>query len=170
MKIEGNENNMSNIKNILQDKESVLVFDIDGVLAVVEFGENTHFDLNDEEWIRECENGVNYYTEKLVIKKMQDFLKDKNKSQIYVITKAYNENEYEMKKEFSNLYYGIPKENVYYVEDNDDKVKVLKKIKQNHIDLEDEKIVMIDDTISVLNSVMENSNFSTAHISSFLDI
>ena len=161
---------MSKIRSILQDNESVLAFDIDGVLAVMEFGDNTHFTLSDDEWIKECENGVNYYTQDLVIKKMQDFLKNKDMSRIYVITKAYNEQEYEMKKEYSNLYYGIPKENVYYVANNKDKVDILNKIKQKYPDLEDHKLVMIDDTVEVLNSVMENTKFSTAHISSFLDI
>lgn len=161
---------MSKIKSILKDDESVLVFDIDGVLAVMEFGDNTHFVLSDDEWMKECESGTNFYTEELVSKKMQDFLKNKDKSKLYVITKAYNENEYEMKKTFSNLYYGIPKENVFYVENNEDKVNILVKIKEKYPDLEDEKIVMIEDTVDVLNSVMENTKFSTAHISSFLDI
>ena len=96
---------MSEIKNILKNNNSVLVFDIDGVLAVMEFGNRTHFTMNDDEWMKECEKGINFYTEELVSKKMQNFMSDKDKSKIYVITKAYNEKEYEMKREFSNLYY-----------------------------------------------------------------
>ena len=161
---------MSEIKSILKKNNSVLVFDIDGVLAVMEFGNHTHFTMNDEEWMKECEKGTNFYTEELVSKKMQEFISNKDKSRVYVITKAYNEKEYEMKQEFSSLYYGIPKENVFYVENDKDKVKILLKIKQKYTDLKDESLVMIDDTVAVLNSVMENTNFSTAHISSFLDI
>lgn len=161
---------MSKIKELLNDKDSVLAFDIDGVLAVMEFGEHTHFALSDEEWMKQCESGVNYYTEKLVSPKMQHFLERKDTNRVYVITKAFNEKEYAMKKDFAHLYYGIPKENVFYVEDNHDKVNMLMQIKQQYPTLEDEKIIMIDDTVSILTDVMENTNFSTAHISSFLDI
>lgn len=161
---------MSYIKQLLQKKESVLVFDIDGVLAVMEFGSHTHFTLSDDEWIKQCESGINYYTEELVSQKMKEFLKDKDKSRIYVITKAFNENEYIMKQDFANLYYGILKQNVFYVSENHDKATVLQQIKNNYPDLEEEKIIMIDDSVSVLNDVMEHTKCSTAHISSFLDI
>ena len=64
---------MSKIKELLNDKESVLVFDVDGVLALLELGEYNHFSLNDEEWFKECERGINYYTENKVINKMKNF-------------------------------------------------------------------------------------------------
>ena len=51
---------------------------------------------------------------------------------------------------------------------NEDKVEVLKKIKEKYSELDDKYFVMIDDTIEVLNYIMENSNFSTVHVSSFL--
>ena len=40
----------SEIKDILNDKESVLVFDVDGVLALLEFGCNNHYIYDDEIW------------------------------------------------------------------------------------------------------------------------
>ena len=52
---------MSRIKELLKDNNSVLVFDVDGVLAVLEFGERNHFGLNDEEWIKH-ENAVKLQT------------------------------------------------------------------------------------------------------------
>ena len=42
--------NMNRIKELLNDEESVLVFDVDGVLAVLEFGERNHYYFSDEEW------------------------------------------------------------------------------------------------------------------------
>ena len=65
---------MSKIKTLLNDNETILVFDIDGVLALLEFGEHNHFDDNEEEWFNECAKGINHYTEDKVIKKMQKFL------------------------------------------------------------------------------------------------
>ena len=77
---------MSRIKELLKDGNSILVFDVDGVLALLEFGERTHYEMNDELWKQANELGVNYYTEEKVSKKMQNFLKDKNMNNIYVIT------------------------------------------------------------------------------------
>ena len=160
---------MSKIREILNDKESVLVFDIDGVLALFEWGEHNHYGDDDETWSKMYEKGGNYYTEKFVIKKMQNFLKDRDKSRIYVITKAFNDNEAEDKKYFANNFYGIPKEHVFYVKNNIDKTKVLCDIKNEYKEIPDYKLVMIDDTVEVLTHVMENTGFSTVHISSFLD-
>lgn len=161
---------MSRIKELIKDKDSVLVFDVDGVLALMEWGGYNHYELNDEDWAKECENGVNYYTEDKVSSKMQNFLKNKDMSRIYVITTVKNSNEGEFKREFVNKYYNIPKENVFYVEDNMKKLEKLEQIKQKYPELEDYKIVMIEDTVKILNAIMEKTNYSTAHISSFLDI
>lgn len=161
---------MAKIKELLKDNNSVLVFDVDGVLAVMEWGTYNHFDLNDDEWTKECAEGVNTYTEDKVCKKIKEFLRDKDMNRIYVITRVGNNNEGEFKREFVNTYYNIPKENVYYVEDNAEKKNVLFKIKEDYPELENSKIVMIEDTVDVLNDIMENTNFSTVHISSFLDI
>ena len=161
---------MSRIKELLKDNNSVLVFDVDGVLAVLEFGERNHFGLNDEEWIKLNSQGINYYTKDKVSKKMQKFLKNKNMNNIYVITTVGHNNEGEFKKEYVNKYYNIKKENVIYVNDNIEKTKEIKKIKKQYPNLNDEQIIMIDDTTDILSDIMDNTNFSTAHISSFLDI
>lgn len=162
---------MSKIKELLKDEESILVFDIDGVLSVLEFGEYNHFDDSDEEWFEECSKGINHYTEDKVIKRMQNFLKTKNdKSKIYVITTVGHKNEGEFKREFANKYYDIPKENVFYVKKDSEKKEMLFKIKEKYQNIEDYKIVMIDDTVSILSDIMENTKFSTVHISSFFDI
>lgn len=160
---------MSKIKEILNDDESVLVFDIDGVLAVMEWGEYNHYGEDDETWTKMYENNTNYYTEKFVCKKMQEFMKDKDKNNIFVITKAFCENEVEDKKNFVNKYYDIPKSHVYSVKSNLEKTDILIKLKSNFPNLPNHKFVMIDDTVEILTDVMDKTEFSTAHISSFLD-
>ena len=89
---------------------------------------------------------------------------------IYVITTTFGNNEGEFKREYVNKYYNILNENVYFVDKNRDKTKILFKIKDKYPNIEDRKLVMIDDTVDILNDIMEKTNFSTAHISSFLDI
>ena len=161
---------VSKIKDVLKAKDSVLVFDIDGVLAVCEFGEYTHFVLTDEEWDALYNSGKSLYSKDKVSPKMQEFLKGRDMSRMYVITSSGSKGEGEAKKDFANKYYNIPAENVYYVDRNRNKLDILKSIKAKYPELEDYKLVMIDDTCSVLNEIMYNSKFSTAHISTFLDI
>lgn len=160
---------MSKIKELLKSDDSILVFDIDGVLAVLEFGEYRAYFADDNTWTEEILNGTNFYDETKISKKMQEFLMNKNMNNIYVITKSYTKEEDLMKKEFVKKYYSILDENFYTVREEKDKKEVLNIIKEK-TGIEDYKIVMIDDTTSILCDVMDNTNFSTAHISSFLDI
>lgn len=160
---------MSKIKELLNDRNSILVFDIDGVLAKMEFGENTHF-MDEDEWNRLVGEDINFYTEDKVSKKIQEFLEKKDKNRIYVITKVGGDNELLQKREYVNKYYNILNDNVYGVKKDSDKVHEIMNIKEKYNNLDDEKIIMIDDTVEILNDIMEHTNFSTAHISSFLDM
>ena len=158
---------MSNIKDILNDCNSVLVFDIDGVLAKMEFGLYNHF-LEDDKWSKiNIDN--NPYDEKLVVHKFQDFISSKNKNNIFVNSKVYNEKEMLCKKSFVLKYYNVQEDNVLFVYDDKDKLENLNQIKNRFPSLDDRHIVMIDDSVNVLNYVMDNSNYSTAHTSSFID-
>ena len=161
---------MSEIKRLLQDKDSVLVFDVDGVLAVMEFGEHNHYTLDEEEWYKANLSGKNFYTKEKVSKKMQDFLSKKDKQRIYVVTKAASIEEFNNKKYFVNKNYGINMENVYLVGKETDKKEKLKEIKIFYKTLPDYKLIIVDDSVSILNDVMDNTKFSTVHISSFLDL
>ena len=91
---------MSKIKEILKDEKSVLVFDIDGVLALMEWGKYNHYNDNDEEWNRICEAGINTYTEDKVSRKMQKFLQNKNMNRVYVITTVGTDNERIFKEKY----------------------------------------------------------------------
>jgi hypothetical protein len=161
---------MSKIKELIKDNNTVLVFDVDGVLALMEWGGYNHYAFNDDEWDKACSEGINLYTEDKVSKKMQDFLRHKNMNKIYAITRVGDNNEIKFKKEFLNKYYNFFEENVFGVKENTEKKNFLFKIKENYPELENKQIIMIDDTVDILNDVMENTEFSTAHISSFLDI
>ena len=88
---------------------------------------------------------------------------------MHVITMVYGEREGEFKRVFAKKYYGIPEENFYTVSNNKEKVEVLAKIKNKYPNIQDEKVIMIDDSTEVLNEIMKKSDYSTVHISSFLD-
>jgi len=160
---------MNKIKELLKDKKSVLVFDIDGVLAVLEFGKYNHYYASDEDWDKFVEDN-NLYTEDKVSKKMQEFLKDIDKDRVYVITQIGTDKEGIYKKEYAVKYYGIKPENIYFVYRNNDKISKLNEIRNKHPEAEDYQVIMIDDTPDVLTDVQLKTKYSTAHISSFLDI
>ncbi len=160
---------MNKIKELLKDKNSVLVFDIDGVLAVLEFGKYNHYYASDEDWDKFVEDN-NLYTEDKVSKKMQEFLKDIDKNRVYVITQIGTDKEGIYKKEYAVKYYGIKPENIYFVYRNNDKISKLNEIRNKHPEAEDYQVIMIDDTPDVLTDVQLKTKYSTAHISSFLDI
>ena len=160
---------MSKIKELLNDNESILVFDVDGVLAIMEFGEYNHF-IDEDTWNKNLGQNINVYTEDKVSKKMQKFLESKDMDRIYVITKVNDKNEINHKTSFVQKYYNIKPKNIYTVNTEKEKINEIKKIKEKYQNLEDRKIVMIDDTTEILTNIMENTKFSTVHISSFLDI
>ena len=160
---------MSEIRNIINDKQSVLIFDVDGVLAIMEFGLNTHF-LDDDSWKKTLLNDINLYDKDKVSKKLQLLINKKDKNRIFVITKVDDIVEINQKKEYVNKYYGIIKENVYCVNTDSEKTKELEKIKSKFKGLDSKYFVMIDDTVEVLNDAMNNNKISTAHISTFIDM
>ena len=158
----------SKIQDLLKDEKSILVFDVDGVLAPIEYGEYNHYCFDDEEWARQLERGIDFYSKVKPIKTMQRFLKDKNMDNIYVITLVMNNQEFHQKLTFLRKNYNIKEDNCYMVFKDRDKLLLLNEIKEKYPDLEDKYIVFIEDTVSNLSYVMENSNYSTVHISSFM--
>lgn len=73
------------------------------------------------------------------------------------------------KANFLNNNYGILKDNIYTVYNNEEKLEKMNLIKSKYEDIDDKFIVMIDDTVEVLNHIMNNSGYSTIHVSSFFD-
>ena len=158
----------SKIKQLFLDDQTVYVLDVDGVLAKIEYGEYNHYCYDDELWAKMIlEN--DYYANVLPIKTMQNFLKDKDKKRVYVVTKVMNDEEFNQKIAFLTKHYQIIPSHIKKVINDEDKLQAMIEIKKDYPNLEDKSLVMIDDTINVLNNIMDNSHFSTVHISSFLD-
>lgn len=91
---------ISKIKTLLMEEKTICIFDVDGVLTPLEFGEYNHYTLNDEMWVEALQNDYDYYAENRPIKVMQDFIAKKDKQRIYVATRVMNEKELEYKKIF----------------------------------------------------------------------
>ena len=78
-----------------------------------------------------------------------------------------NEKEFDCKIRFLIKNYGILKENCFMVYKDEEKLSRLDEI-QAKVNIDDRLIVMVEDTVSILNHIMENSKYTTVHISTFL--
>ena len=66
---------MSKIQELLNSDDTILVFDIDGVLARMEFGEYNHYYSSDEDWSKKIEEGYNFLLIFALLKYAQKVMK-----------------------------------------------------------------------------------------------
>jgi hypothetical protein len=159
---------MSKIQDLINDNDTILVFDVDGSLAKMEYGEYNHFALDDDSWTELLETGESFYDDSQAIPSMVDYIKTKDINNIYVCSKSYSANEDNMKIRFLTSAYGILSDHIYFVKDNLEKLNILNIIKEKNPNIENNHIAMIDDSVEVLNNIKEHSNYATIHISSFM--
>lgn len=153
------------IKYLLKE-DTVIFFDVDGVLAPYEFGENRHC-IDDAEWGRKMKNGEDMYSTVAPIKLFQQFISQKGIDNVYVCSKA-NPEEYESKMKFCHDGYGIPMDHIIMVSSKNDKLAILKAFAEAN-SIPENKIAMVEDTTKTLDMIAKGSKCSTIHVSSFLD-
>lgn len=158
---------MSKINELFARSDTVYIFDVDGVLVRMEFGEYNHYTLNDEDWAEALKEHDFYEGLKPVLT-IQQFLRNKDMSRVYVATKVMNEIEKEQKIRFLNKEYHILPDHVFEVYRNEDKLNVIRKVQNFYPELDERSFVFIDDTVDILTYVMNNSSYCTVHVSSFL--
>lgn len=160
----------SNIMELMKEKKSVIVFDVDGVLGAFEFGEHNHNGCLDCDWDAYIQKNNPYETIR-PIKTIQNWIRiHKNPSQIFVCAASGSDLENEQKKKFVLRYYDVPESHIYMVRSKPEKLNVLKQIHETYFPgLDSSRIIMVDDTIKTLTFIQENSGYSTAHISSFIE-
>lgn len=158
---------MSKILDLIYDEDSVVIFDIDGVLAKYEFGERNHNACSDEEWtVNAVVESIWAYGKAKPVEVFQELIR--NKKHVYACSvSCYGEGE--AKKSFVRRHYSIPDENIYLVKDKSLKLATMCEIAEKHPDIPPEKIIMVEDTVKTLTYIQENSNYSTCHVSSFLE-
>ncbi|MCR5224363.1 MAG: hypothetical protein K6C11_04370 [Bacilli bacterium] len=159
---------MSKIQELINDNNTILVFDVDGTLARMEYGEYNHFALDDDSWTKLIESGEAVYPDSQAIPSMVEYMKNKDMNNIYVCSKSYTTKEDNMKTRFLMSAYNILEDHIFYSRDNDSKLDVLNRIKEIRNITDDHMIAIVDDSLEVLNHIKENSNYSTIHISSFM--
>ncbi len=157
------------LKKLFKSKNTIYVFDIDGVLSAFEYSENDarHNFCTEKQWANATSNAI-VYPHARPLKTMQRFIK-KNRKRCYVCSWETNPVFMKQKEDFVLKYYGITKDRVFFVKSNKEKLITLFYIKTNlHPSCSKKEICMVDDNIDVLSHIYNNSEFTTIHISSFL--
>lgn len=157
---------MSTLMGYLLQPDTVIFFDVDGVLAPYEFGVNKHC-INDEEWDRKITAGEDMYSTVSPIRLFQNFIERKGTDNVYVCSKASTE-EYASKMKFCQDGYGIPSDHIFLVASKREKLDILRSF-SIALDIPEEKIAMVEDTVETLDIIFNNTNCATVHVSSFLD-
>src|SRR5574344_1311088 len=150
---------MSKINQLFNNPNTVYLFDVHGVLAALEYGEYHHYHYNDDDWAKAIEH-TDYYKGIRPFKTMQDFISKRDMNHIYVVTKVANDFEKSQKESFLYRHYNIASNHIYAVTKDQDKLVVINELKKKYPDLEDKYFVLIDDTVEVLNYIMDHSQYS----------
>ena len=156
---------MSAMLDYLAEDDTLVVFDIDGVLAVYEFG-LSHSACPDEQWQDYIAEHDPYATMRPV-RQLQRFIELKDPSRVYACSVAAPY-EADCKRAFVKRNYAIPEDQVLIVENKQGKFDALRGL-QEASGLPQRKIALVEDTVKTLNMVYEQSDFTTVHVSSFFD-
>lgn len=152
--------------NHLLEKETIVVFDVDGVLAPYEWGNRKHC-VSDYEWNEMLEKGIDVYSNVQPIKVLQKFIKIKGTENVYVCSVS-SIKEYDSKVAFCMKKYSIPEDHIMLVKYKTDKVSFLDALSKK-MNLSHDKIALIEDTVETLDQAAK-SDYCTVHISSFFNL
>lgn len=150
--------NKYTIEEILNNKETVYVFDVDGTL--------TDFNYSSRSFWNPTTDKVSYGSVR-PLKTMQKLISSLNKDKVFICSRAALKGEPEVKKRYLLKNFDLRPDHIYFVEDNSAKIDVLKKI-QNLTKVEDELLLLIEDSTDVLYNVLVNTNYSNMHVSYFI--
>lgn len=151
---------------LYEEPDAIFVFDVDGVLSSYEYGDY-HHGYSSYTW-NKMTSDDNPYLVARPFKTMQKFVKE-HVDNCYICSCVANAKEAEHKMNFLNRHYGIDENHMFFVPHKDDKLQVLYELQDRYPYLMQHHIVMIEDTVETLDHIMEQSNFSTVHVSSFFD-
>lgn len=147
------------IEQVLKNRETVYVFDVDGTL--------TDFNYSIRAFWNPTENPVSYDNVR-PLKTMQKLISKLDRGKVFICSRVTLEGEPETKKKFLIKNFNIRPDNIYFVKENEEKTQVLKKI-QERTKVEDELLLMVEDSTEVLYDVLTNTNYSNLHVSYFIE-
>lgn len=151
--------NKYTIEEILNNKETVYVFDVDGTL--------TDFNYSMRAFWNPTTEPVSYDGVR-PLKTMQKLISSLDKDKVFICSRAALKGEPEAKRKFLLEDFNLKPDHIYFVKENNEKLDILRKI-QNLTKVEDELILLVEDSTDVLYNVLINTNYSNMHISYFIE-
>ena len=102
------------------------------------------------------------------LKTMQKLISSLDKNKVFICSRATLKGEPEAKAKFLLENFDLRLDHIYFVRENIEKIDVLKNI-QDITQVEDELILLIEDSTDVLYNVLVNTNYSNMHVSYFIE-
>ena len=155
---------MSKLLDYLLEEDTAVVFDVDGVLAVYEFGDLSHTACPDDDW-EAYVRANDPYACVPAVRQIQRFVERKRPDRVYACSVA-QDFEAPGKLAFVTANYAIPAENVRLVAHKADKVAFMYEVAEN-LGLPEERVALVEDTVKTLDLVANTTGFTTVHVSSF---
>lgn len=155
--------------NVLMNEKAVIIWDVDGVLAAYEYGVRNYNACPDSEW-EEYLKSHKVYEKARPLATLQKWMAEyTNPNRLFVCTTASDMEEFKKKAAFVIRNYPIKESSVFMVKDQSEKLNVIRMIHNTYFpELDEQYIVVVDDTVKILTQVQENSGYTTVHISSFI--
>ena len=147
------------IEEILKNKNTIYVFDVDGTL--------TDFNYAARSFWNPTIDPVSYDGVR-PLKTMQKLISSLDKDKVFICSRATLKGEPEAKAKFLLENFDLRLDHIYFVRENIEKIDVLKNI-QDITQVEDELILLIEDSTDVLYNVLVNTNYSNMHVSYFIE-
>lgn len=157
---------MSKVWQILNEHDTVVLFDVDGTLTSYSYGEyHAHHELDFTPEFRD----VNIYAGCSRLLPMYNYIRKHGTERVFCISKEPHGHE-DWKSEMLERLYGIPASHCYYTLDSDEKPALAKRIVAEHFgDIPPQKVVCIDDRDDTLAIYMKQTDFCTAHPLLFIE-
>lgn len=154
---------MTSLIDYLLEPETAVVLDIDGVLAVYEFGDLGHAAVPDGDW-KSYVLAHDPYASSRPVAEIQDFVRRKGPERVYACSVA-QDFEAPGKRAFVCNNYGIPASHVRLVPEKDQKLAFMHEVARE-LGLPTRRVALVEDTVKTLDAACAEG-FTTVHVSSF---
>ena len=157
---------MSKIWQLLNEPDTVVLFDVDGTLTSYSYGElHSHHELD---FTTEFRN-VNIYADCKCLLPMYNYIKRHGVDRVFCISKEPHGHE-DWKSQMLERLYGIPEDHCYYTTDTAEKTALAERIVREHFgEFPPGKVICVDDNDETLALYMKQTDFCTAHPMIFME-
>nr|MCR5775586.1 HAD family acid phosphatase [Lachnospiraceae bacterium] len=157
---------MSKIWELMHQKDTVVIFDVDGTLTSYSYGEyHAHHELDYTPRFRE----VNIYADCRRLAPIYEYIREHGTDRIFCISREPHGHE-KWKSEMLGRLYGIPESHCFYTLNTDEKPAIAKHIVDVYFpEISPKSVICMDDNDVTLGQYMKETDFCTAHPMIFME-